>query len=130
LATDLRGGLKHAGEIGFVSRGEFTSERPTGANDSGAPTMEVLGNSVSVVTGYTPWTNEMVTRTEGSGNSTTNLQNLSYAWDLNGNMLSRVDNRQSLTESFTLDGLNRLSTVKLNGVQTLSALRSFLRTPS
>ncbi len=92
----------------------------TGANDNGAPTMEVLGNAVSVATGYTPWTNEMITRTEGSAGSTTNLQNLSYAWDFNGNLLSRVDNRQNLTETFTLDALNRLSTVKLNGVQTLS----------
>jgi len=82
--------------------------------------MEVLGNAVSVATGYTPWTNEMITRTEGSAGSTTNLQNLSYSWDLSGNLSSRVDNRQSLTESFTLDALNRLSTVKLNGVQTLS----------
>jgi RHS repeat-associated protein len=62
----------------------------------------------------------MVTRTEGSSGSTTNLQNLSYAWDLNGNLLRRVDNRQNLTEIFTLDALNRLSTVTLNGTQTLS----------
>jgi RHS repeat-associated protein len=92
----------------------------TGANDNGAPTMEVLGNAVSIATGYTPWTNEMISRTEGSAGSTTNLQNLSYAWDFNGNLSSRVDNRQNLTEAFTLDALNRLSTVKLNGVQTLS----------
>lgn len=92
----------------------------TGAGDSSAPTMEVLGNAVSVATGYTPWTNEMVARTEGSAGSTTNLQNLSYAWDLNGNLLQRVDNRQNLTEKFTLDALNRLSTVTLNGTQTLS----------
>jgi RHS repeat-associated protein len=98
----------------------------TGASDNGAPTMEVLGNAVSVATGYTPWTNEMISRTEGSGGSTTNLQNLSYSWDLNGNLLQRVDNRQSLTEKFTLDALNRLSTVTLitpsipNGTQTLS----------
>lgn len=65
----------------------------TGANDNGAPTMEVLGNAVSVATGYTPWTNEMISRTEGSGGSTTNLQNLSYIWDLNGNLLQRVDNQ-------------------------------------
>jgi RHS repeat-associated protein len=92
----------------------------TSASDNGAPTMEVLGNAVSVATGYTPWTKEMISRTEGSAGSTTNLQNLSYAWDPNGNLLNRTDNRQSLTETFTLDALNRLSTVKLNSVQTLS----------
>lgn len=81
--------------------------------------MEVLGNAVSIATGYTPWTNEMVSRTEGSAGSTTNLQNLSYVWDANGNMLKRVDNRQGLTEKFTLDNVNRLSAVTLDGVQTL-----------
>jgi hypothetical protein len=91
----------------------------TGATDASQPTMEVLGNSVSVATGYTPWTTAMVSRSEGTGGSATNLQHLSYSWDLNGNLLQRVDNRQSLTEVFTLDALNRLSTVKLNGVQTL-----------
>lgn len=91
----------------------------TGATDASQPTMEVLGNSVSVATGYTPWTTEMVNRSEGTGGSATNLQNLSYSWDLNGNLLQRVDNRQSLTEVFTLDALNRLSTVTLNGVRTL-----------
>ena len=92
----------------------------TGASDSSAPTMEVLGNAVSVATGYTPWTNEMITRSEGSSGSTTNLQNLSYTWDLNGNMAQRVDNRQNLTEAFTVDALNRISIVKLNNAQTLS----------
>ena len=92
----------------------------TSANDSSAPTMEVLGNAVSIATGYTPWTNDMVSRTEGSAGSTTNLQNLSYVWDANGNMSQRMDNRQGLTEKFTLDNVNRLSTVTLNGAQTLS----------
>jgi RHS repeat-associated protein len=92
----------------------------TGSNDSSSPTMEVLGNAVSIATAYTPWTNEMITRSEGSAGSQTNLQNLSYAWDVNGNLLSRTDNRQNLTEAFTVDALNRLSTVNLNGSQTLS----------
>jgi RHS repeat-associated protein len=93
----------------------------TGANDNSAPTTEVLGNAVaSITTGYTPWTNEMVSRSEGSAGSTTNLQNLAYAWDLNGNLQNRVDNRQGLTEGFTLDNLNRLSTVALTVGQTQS----------
>ncbi len=92
----------------------------TSANDSGLPTMEVLGNAVSVQTGYTPWTNEMISRSEGTGGSTNNLQNLSYTWDLNGNLLQRKDLRQSLTETFTLDALNRLSGVALNGTTTLT----------
>ena len=58
----------------------------TSANDRSAPTMEVLGNAVSIATGYTPWTNERVSRTEGCAGSTTNRQNLSYVWAENGNM--------------------------------------------
>ena len=69
----------------------------TSANDSSAPTMEVLGNAMSIATGYTHWTNEMVSHTEGSAGTTTNLQNLSYVWYANGNMPQRVDNRQGLT---------------------------------
>lgn len=73
------------------------------ANDSNLPTLEQLGNSVQVTTTYTPWTNEVATRGEGSGTSTTNLQNLSYNWDLAGNLYNRIDNRQGLTEQFTYD---------------------------
>jgi RHS repeat-associated protein len=89
-------------------------------NDSSLPTGELLGNGVKVTTSYTPHTNEMVTRQEGSGGSTTNLQNLSYAWDLNGNLSQRQDLRQSLTEIFTLDAMNRVLSATLNGSQTLA----------
>jgi len=89
-------------------------------NDSSLPTGELLGNGVKVTTSYTPQTNEMVTRQEGSGGSTTNLQNLSYAWDLNGNLSQRQDLRQSLTEIFTLDAMNRITNATLNGSQTLA----------
>ncbi len=47
----------------------------------------------------------MLTRTEGSGGSTTNLQNLSYHWDLVGNLHQRIDNRQGLTEQFAYDSM-------------------------
>ena len=89
-------------------------------NDGNLPTSELLGNSVQVNTSYTPWTNEVVGRSEGSGGSTNNLQNLSYTWDLNGNLQQRQDLIQNLNESFVMDPVNRISTVSLNGVQTLS----------
>jgi RHS repeat-associated protein len=90
------------------------------ANDASLPTLETLGNTVQIATSYTPWTNEMITRTEGSGGSTTNLQNLSYSWDLAGNLHQRVDNRQSLTEQFGYDSMNRLLTSTLNGTNNLT----------
>jgi YD repeat-containing protein len=63
------------------------------ANDASLPTLETLGNGTQIASTYTPWTNEVATRTEGSGGSTTNLQNLSYNWDLAGNLHQRIDNR-------------------------------------
>jgi RHS repeat-associated protein len=90
------------------------------ANDSSLPTLEALGNGVQVATSYTPWTNEMITRTEGSGGSTTNLQNLTYNWDLTGNLHQRVDNRQGLTEQFGYDSMNRLLNSTLNSTNNLT----------
>ncbi|MGH7747992.1 MAG: hypothetical protein ACREQ5_25010, partial [Candidatus Dormibacteria bacterium] len=90
------------------------------ANDASLPTLETLGNTVQVATSYTPWTNETSTRTEGSGGSTTNLQNLTYNWDLAGNLHQRVDNRQSLTEQFGYDSMNRLLSSTLNGGNNLT----------
>ena len=57
----------------------------------------------------------MLTRTEGSGGSTTNLQNLSYHWDLVGNLHQRIDNRQGLTEQFAYDSMSRLLNSTLTG---------------
>ena len=37
------------------------------ANDSNLPTLETLGNGVQIATGYSAWTGEVSTRTEGSG---------------------------------------------------------------
>jgi RHS repeat-associated protein len=90
------------------------------ANDSSLPTLETLGNGAQVATSYTPWTNEMITRTEGSSGSTTNLQNLTYNWDLAGNLHQRIDNRQTLTEQFGYDSMNRLLNSTLNGTNNLT----------
>jgi YD repeat-containing protein len=62
----------------------------------------------------------VTTRTEGSGGSTTNLQNLTYHWDFTGNLHNRIDNRQSLTEQFAYDSMNRLLNSTLNGANNLT----------
>jgi len=46
------------------------------------------------------------------------IQDLSYDYDLMGNLEFRTDNRQGITESFDYDDLNRLTTVYRNGIQT------------
>jgi RHS repeat-associated protein len=90
------------------------------ANDSSLPVTEVLGNGITVGSTYTPWTNDLVTRKEGTPSVPNSLQDLSYTWDLNGNLQQRQDLKQSLTEAFVHDTLNRLSTSTLNGTQNLS----------
>ena len=92
----------------------------TSANDSSLPTNELLGNGVQVVSGYTPQTNELISRTEGPGGNLTSLQNLSYTWDLAGNLQQRQDLRQNLTEAFVNDPLNRLTSSTLNGTTNLT----------
>lgn len=73
---------------------------------------EDLGNGLKVLSGFDPLTGLIEYRQSGPGGSGS-IQNLSYGWDLNGNLDERQDLRQGLTESFTYDGLNRLRTVTL-----------------
>jgi RHS repeat-associated protein len=84
-------------------------------NDASLPTTELLGNLVTVNSTYKPWTNELLTRQEGSGGQASNLQSLAYVWDANGNLTSRQDKIQNLLEAFSYDGLNRLTGSTLNG---------------
>jgi hypothetical protein len=42
------------------------------------------------------------------------VQSLSYTYDLLGNPLSRSDANANMSESFTHDGLNRLTSVTVN----------------
>lgn len=92
----------------------------SGANDASLPTSEVLGNGVTVATTYTPWTNEMVTRQEGTGGVANSLQDLAYQWDLTGNLHQRQDLKQLLTEVFAYDSMNRLKTSTLNSINNLA----------
>ncbi|MEO1246702.1 MAG: hypothetical protein AAFX56_13565 [Pseudomonadota bacterium] len=55
----------------------------------------------------------------GPGGSSS-IQNLRYNWDTIGNLTQRNNDRQSLTESFGYDDLNRLGTVDLGLINTLS----------
>jgi RHS repeat-associated protein len=92
-------------------------------NDYSSPTSESFGSgstTLSVTRGYRAWTDELLSMQSGVSGSTTNRQNLAYDWDLNGNFKQRQDLNQSLTEAFTPDALNRVSTSTLNGTQNLS----------
>lgn len=117
--------LKNAYSYGFLQQvkdnatGGTTFWTVSAANDYSSPTTEQLGNGAVITSSYQPWTNDIQTRQVGTGASTTNLQNLSYSWTPNSNLQQRQDLRQSLTEVFTYDALNRLDVSTLNGTQNL-----------
>lgn len=59
---------------------------------------------------FDPLTGLAVTRKAGTGGQETNIQHRNHQWDAAGNLTSREDLRQSLTESFGYDALYRLTT--------------------
>lgn len=93
------------------------------ANDYSSPTSESFGSGAGLVAlsaGYEAFTNHLASVQAGTGASTTNIQNLQYTWDVADNLRQRKDVNQSLTEVFTPDALNRLSSSTLNGNQNLA----------
>jgi hypothetical protein len=116
--------LKYLYSYGFVQQVKDNAAGTifwslSAANDYSSPLTEVLGNGVTITSGYTPWTNELTSRTEVKSGPIT-LQQLAYQWDLNGNLAQRQDQIQNLTEVFTNDTINRLTGSTLNTVSNLS----------
>ena len=92
------------------------------ATDAGQATSESLaGGVVSVNSAYRTWTGELLVRQAGVGPVVGNRQNLEYQWDNAGNLASRRDVNQVLTESFTLDALGRVVASTSNGTTNFSA---------
>jgi RHS repeat-associated protein len=121
-STGYRFTLKYVYSLGYVQQVKDNAAGTifwslNAANDYGSPTTEVLGNTATIATGYTPWTNDLTSRQIVKG---TTLQNLAYQWDLGGNLTQRQDIVQSLSEVFTYDNLNRLDIGTLNGSQNLN----------
>jgi RHS repeat-associated protein len=85
---------------------------------------ETLGTTtpVRIQSNYDAVDSWINTRTGGSGGSLNNIQNLSYQWDLNGNLSQREDVNQSVTEAITYDNLNRIQSSTLNGTSNLSVV--------
>jgi RHS repeat-associated protein len=89
---------------------------------------ESLGTAapvISVISGYEPLTGLLDYRTVGTGSPYTNRQNLSFDWDLNGNLKKRIDGNQgNLTEEFFYDALDRLDYAARNGTVSLDVAYS------
>jgi RHS repeat-associated protein len=122
--------LQYAYSYGAPQRISDVTDGPTAArtlwalsaaNDYSSVTSETLGaNTLSIASGYKPWTNELTSRQSGLLPSTSNRQNLAYQWDNAGNLTQRQDVSQALTETFTLDALDRIQSSTLNGAGTLA----------
>ena len=70
------------------------------------------GNAIQTQRGYNPQNGELQSIVSGHAGS---VQALSYSYDPIGNVLSRVDSTQGLTESFGYDALNRLTSAQISG---------------
>jgi RHS repeat-associated protein len=90
-------------------------------DDAGRAIDVSLGNGLRQISGYDALTGTMMYRQSGSGGSISNLQNLSFEWDQNGNMRLRRNQNQTptLTENFYYDPLNRLDYSQLNNITNL-----------
>jgi RHS repeat-associated protein len=83
---------------------------------------ETLGNGLRSAYSYDPNTGQLLTIQTGTTASPASIQNLAYTWDAVGNLTSRADRNQSLTESFAYDSRERMTQAQVAGraAQTVS----------
>jgi RHS repeat-associated protein len=91
----------------------------TSTNPFGQVQNETLGNGVATFTEYDPASGWMLRRQAGVSGGT-GLVDAAITWDTAGNLLSRQDLKQSVTETFDYDALNRLTGSQRNGTQNLT----------
>lgn len=78
------------------------------------------GNGITGTRVVDQATNRVTAILAGSTSTNSDIQSLHYQWDAVGNLRNREDQLQNgLIETFTYDSLNRLETVKRNGVPSL-----------
>ena len=93
----------------------------TATNEAGSVTAESVGPAaISVASTFDPTTNRALSRKSNSVATGAAWQDLSYGWDAAGNLVQRRDALQNLTESFTVDSLDRITGATLNGVPNLA----------
>jgi RHS repeat-associated protein len=112
---------------GFVARYEYTAnqnylqylkDHSSGSalwtantrNAEGQYTQATLQGGVVINRTFNAQTGRLTATTAGPAPSPSSIANLNYAYDTLGNLTSRNDATQSLTETFTYDALNRLKT--------------------
>jgi RHS repeat-associated protein len=78
-------------------------------------TQETAGNGVVTGQGFSVTTGRLLTIEAAlNGNSSNEVQNLSFTYDPLGNLTSRTDVNENFSESFVYDQLNRLTQASIN----------------
>lgn len=77
---------------------------------AGALTKETLGNSLVTQRTFDPNTRLVTNVKTGTAANATSIQNMTFGYDSLGNLQSRADTVNGLTETFGYDSLNRLTT--------------------
>jgi RHS repeat-associated protein len=81
---------------------------------------EYYGNGMSVDQVYSQITGRLRLSQSGVSYAVTRAQDLSYTYDVLGNVMTRNDNAMSRSESFAYDGLNRLTQHTVGGGAVVS----------
>ncbi len=80
--------------------------RANSRNAAGQILSETLGNGLSTTTTYDAVNRPTQIVSGATGNT---VQDMSFGYDLVGNLVSRIDAAQTVSETFTYDSLNRLT---------------------
>jgi len=91
----------------------------TAMDAEGRLTQFQYGNGVNSYQTYQATTGRLMLQEAGVGQGVgANVVNMAYTYDTVGNVLSRNDSARSVNETYTYDGLNRMSTVQIQGTGT------------
>jgi len=83
-------------------------------------TQQTAGNGVVTNQGFDPQTGRLTAILAGAGNI---VENFSYTYDVLGNVLTRADANENLTETFTYDNLNRMTSATVS--QNIAPVKTF-----
>jgi RHS repeat-associated protein len=83
-------------------------------------TQQTAGNGVVTTQSFDAQTGRLMDILAGTGNI---VQNFSYTYDVLGNVLTRADANESLTETFTYENLNRVTSATVS--QSVAPVKNF-----
>jgi RHS repeat-associated protein len=87
-------------------------------------TQATAGNGVVTSQSYDPQTGRLTATIAGSNNA---VESFGYTYDVLGNLLTRADTNESLTETLTYDNLNRLTSATVS--QNVAPVKTFAYDP-